>query len=540
MKNYLIFTLLFAPHVLFAQPKVNYLQTDWSGGSGYPYYDYPTVFFDHYEIDYTTVGELTANSNKKNSVNVPFLYKGKIYTSTVNGLMAFDKLSETWDFMTPNITYLDHAILRDTLYVMGIYKIYACDGSTNDYGLGPNGFKFHSNTPNSYIFCLDAVGDYLYYGGRVGSSGTAYKYNQTLKEWVQMGGNFTQGVYCFAEYEGNLYVGTHWYGEIYKWNGTSWTEVYDTSLMTVMDLIVHDGKLYASGITTAHSGGRIYEYDGTNWQTIYTGYGVRYMTIHDNKLYFSAHKSTPPGAVYVYDGTTSTQVYTLENEAYPVGLLSDDGNLYYGGIEHVYGGVNNSTLYKNGTSFYELYVRYLNSSTFTSFSGIWGDLSYDIQTPANTGVKLYVIGRENTEDWGVNREFIYTPNNTSIQPTDKELRYRAVLWSADANATAKLEEVRMQTGDFVSTSQLDFNENLQIFPNPNKGIFNIRLPESIKEGSNIKIYNYLGKKVFELKNTKQINANDHFELAFSDACTGIYILEIISENQKFRQKLVIQ
>lgn len=541
MKKYLILTFFVFSLALFAQEKVYFLQTDWSGGPGHEFFSNTNVFFDHYYVDYTTNnGLISFNSSIKNSVSVPFEYKGKIFTSTVQGLMAYDKSENTWEFTAPNIVYyLDHTILRDTLYILGMYKIFTYDGSKNDYGLGPNGFKFHSNTPTTYIFCLDAAGDYLYFGGRVGYSGCAYKYNQTLKQWVKMGGYFSDGIYCFIEYNGALYAGTHWSGAIYKWSGTNWSLFYSTGLMTVYDLKIFNGKLYACGITSGHTSGKIVDYDGTTWNTAYTGHGVRCMAIHDSKLYFSAHKSSPPGAVYAYDGTTSTQIYTLENEAYPTGLLSDNGNLYYGGIEHVYGGVNNSTLYKNGSTFYELYVRYLTSSTFSTFSGVWENLSYDTQTPANTGVNLYIMGRNNSELWGSNREFIYTPNNSPIQTTDKQIRYLAVLWSADPTSAPILEEVRINSGDYLSTRHLDYNNTIQIYPNPNNGTFNLKLAENLPKGSQIIVYNYIGKQIYN-KNSIQLNANNNIEIKLTNTAAGIYVIEIVSENMKSQQKFYIQ
>lgn len=535
MKKIFLFLVWVISIISYAQSTITQTQTDWSGGQGQEYFTNQSSFFDHYEIDWaSTAGEISATSTKKNAVGVPFEFKGRIFTSNVIGLMAFDTLTKQWNYMATNIYYIDHAILRDTLYVMSIGKIYAYDGSTNDYGLGPNGFWFHSNTPESYVFCIDAAGDNLYFGGRTPSSkGTAYKYNQTTNAWIKMGGDFTQGIYCFEEYNGILYIGTHWSGGIYAWNGTSWNSAYSTGLMTVYDFQIHDGKLYASGITTAHTNGKIVQFDGSTWTTIFSGHGVRYMTTHDNKLYFSAHKSALPGAVFAYDGTTSTQMYALENEAFPLGLLSLDGKLYYGGIEHTYGGINNSKLYKSGNTFYEIYVRYLNSSTFTATSGNWGDLSFDKSEPSNTGVKMYVMGRDNTENWGVNREFMYTPNNSAIQPTDTELRYRAVLWSVDATATASLQEVRLQSSTSVATDEIGTQALFTLYPNPCQG--KIHIESTVNENYKINIYNYLGLLVYtnpDINNKKQ-------RIDLSHLAKGIYLVEIAYNREKIIQKLNI-
>lgn len=534
MKNPIFFLLMFCPYFLFSQTPYTYIQTDWSGGSNQEYFTNNTKFFDSYQIDYSSSpGAITTNSTAKYSVGVPFEFKGKIFTSSVNGLMAFDTLTNTWDFEATNITYIDHAILRDTLYIMSILKIYSYDGSKTDYGLGPNGFKFHSNTPESYIFCIDAVGDYLYFGGRVVSSGTAYKFNQTSKAWVKMGSNFTQGVMCFAEYNGVLYAGTHWSGEIYAWNGSSWVSFYSMGLMTVYDFEIFDGKLYACGITSAHTSGKIAQFDGTNWSTIYSGHGVRFMTTHNNKLYFSAQKATPPGAVFAYDGSASTQIYALENEAYPQGLLSLDGDLYYGGIDHVYGGINNSKLHKSGSPFYEIYVRYLNSSTFTTTTNSWGTISYDQTEPTNTGVEMYVMGRDNNLNWGVNREFVYIPNNSSILLTDNELRYRVVLWSTDANAAASLEEVRLQASSYLSRKEIENPIQFKIFPNPSSGQIEIEFQNQSNSKFDLRIYDYLGKLIYS---KHQINGlSDNIDL--SHLAKGFYFLEIANDQQRLKQKL---
>jgi photosystem II stability/assembly factor-like uncharacterized protein len=95
------------------------------------------------------------------------------------------------------------------------------------------------------------------------------------------------------------------------------------------------------------------------------------------------------------------------------------------------------------------------------------------------------------------------------------------LWNTDLNAT---------------TVGISSNSNakvfLNIYPNPNQGIFNL---ETNVDNYNLNIYNMLGELVYDESNinsTKKL-----FDL--SNLNNGVYFVKIVSENKSFIQKLAI-
>lgn len=519
---------------LYAQNTVTLVQTDWSGGPDQEYFsDNPTKFSNAFQLDFTSnPGELNALYTEKSNVYQVVGFKGKILTSTVTGIMAFDTLTKKWDFLSPTLTLGYHAILRDTLYTMDGANVYAYDGTSNDYGMGKNGCMLHS----SYVlagltsfYSLSAVGDDLYIGGRTNYSGKVLKFNKLSRIWELMGDSFSNGIMCLEEYDDRLWAGTHWYGVISYWTGLLWADRFGTQLMTITDFQIHNGRLYASGYYNTVTEGAIFEFDGSSWKEIYHGYGVNNMASLKGYLYFSVRNDGPTTSIYRYNDETSEEIYTLQGESYVDNMTVIDEKLYYGGVgSDKFASYN--TLYRDGEIFYKLYVRYLNSSTFTTTNGEWGTLSYDAITPENTGIKLFTIGRESGENWYVNRFPREIKSNSIIQCSDDELRYRAVMWSTEENVSASLKEVKIQATVFLGSSDLNNDSNFKIYPTPCTGLLNIQIPEHEKGNLQLKIYDFMGKLVYA-REIPNLNPNQQIDL--ENLANGMYFLEIKSNTSNF-------
>lgn len=542
MKKTILFLALLYSGLLLGQSTITYTQTNWAGGPDQEYFTDETAFFSSYLTDYSSVaGQISIDFSENNNVYRVTQFKGKILTSATNGIMAFDTLTKTWDYLHTSMFLGHHVVLHDTLFLMDGANVFAYDGTTNDYGFGPNGFMVHSSYANigaTSYYGLMAIGDDLYIGARINYNGIVLKYNNTTKAWEQMGSSFAYGTIKLIEYNGSLYAATHWYSDIYKWDGTSWNYFYSLGIMTASDFEIYDGKLFVSGYSTSSTTGKIAVYDGTSWNTIYSGHAVYDMVSLGDYLYFSVRKSSPPGSIYRYDGSTYVEAYPLLSENYCDNLLALDGHLYYGG-NNAYAGTAQAALYKDGAVFYKLHVRYLNSSTFTTTDGEWGTLSYDATTPANTGIKLFVIGKEAGQNWNVNRYYVETPNNTSIQPTDDELRYRAILWSTEQGITPVLEEVRLQAAGSLSTTNLDTDNQLYIYPNPNNGQFHVQLPADFGTTAELKVFNIAGQ-VIHCRDINLTQTGETLDFALQNIPAGFYILELSSENKKIHKNFSIQ
>jgi hypothetical protein len=79
--------------------------------------------------------------------------------------------------------------------------------------------------------------------------------------------------------------------------------------------------------------------------------------------------------------------------------------------------------------------------------------------------------------------------------------------------------------------------SINIFPNPNNGVFTINYSVSGSQAQNsIEIFNSLGIKIYE----EALNQNQHdYEINLSNLPSGVYIASIHLVNQTFYKKLII-
>jgi len=90
----------------------------------------------------------------------------------------------------------------------------------------------------------------------------------------------------------------------------------------------------------------------------------------------------------------------------------------------------------------------------------------------------------------------------------------------------------------LSIEQNNFNNEIKVFPNPNKGIFYISLKNSLIEDATINIYNNLGLIVYKETIKKQDLINKT-EIRLNSIATGVYFIKIISNNQTFTKRIII-
>ena len=76
-----------------------------------------------------------------------------------------------------------------------------------------------------------------------------------------------------------------------------------------------------------------------------------------------------------------------------------------------------------------------------------------------------------------------------------------------------------------------------VYPNPNKGSFNI-LSSSAMQDASIIVYNIIGEKVFELNTDIAVGENMHIGLEHYPK--GLYILSITTDHSRFTEKLIIK
>ena len=81
--------------------------------------------------------------------------------------------------------------------------------------------------------------------------------------------------------------------------------------------------------------------------------------------------------------------------------------------------------------------------------------------------------------------------------------------------------------------------NLEVYPNPSKGMFSINFESKESRNIEISITNYLGEKVFKQEVSNLINTYNR-TIDLSNKANGIYLLSIKTNNKIFNKKIVIQ
>ena len=81
-------------------------------------------------------------------------------------------------------------------------------------------------------------------------------------------------------------------------------------------------------------------------------------------------------------------------------------------------------------------------------------------------------------------------------------------------------------------------DNFNLYPNPNKGNFNIQFTSTSTNDIKLSIYDLLGRQIFYKNYKNELNFNKNIDL--SNIKTGIYILELTDGDKKTVKKLVIE
>lgn len=423
-----------------------FVQTDWSGGGGQTVFIDPTKFDVAWHTDYTSIpGDISAQNENKYHVYGVTDYNGKLMVSTSwHGTFIYDPVAGTWEFshIAPLISYKNNTIHSDgKLYVMNYPNIYSYDGTLNDYGMGSNGWHLHSNLENlglNAVYTLHSAQGRLLIGCRGWAGGQTYtarviEYHEASQTWNQMGNTFTNGVCSLMEYNGTIYAGTHWAGYVYKWNGSSWVVAFDTPSMSIVDLEVHDGYLYAAGAWD-NSRGRLYKYDGNTNQQVHYFSGARLYDLesHGDVLAFTYGYTNPVNEVMQYDGTSVSTLYAYNGEKSSQQLCSFEGDLYYGGCWGAY----RSMIYKNGADFESIYVKGVLSSEFSTVNGL---LNIDASCMDGNGVKVFVQGKNNptynASPW------IEVTDGSAVSVAESTMRYWAILYTIGEGGGPTLHEI---------------------------------------------------------------------------------------------------
>lgn len=77
-----------------------------------------------------------------------------------------------------------------------------------------------------------------------------------------------------------------------------------------------------------------------------------------------------------------------------------------------------------------------------------------------------------------------------------------------------------------------------LYPNPNKGNFNIQFTSKFSNGVQVLVHDLLGRKLFENKYESKVNFNENIQL--ENAQPGLYLLTVMDGDRKEVKKMVIE
>ena len=431
------------------------IQTDWSGGDGQSDIVDSTMFSSQVGIDFATVpGQLTLGDYYSTADACE--YNGKMYVGVTGyGTFEYDPGADIWKLQFANHYWRYSYVFDGKLYTLSSgVGIKVFDGTSNDYGLGPNGWAecninglpaYGEVDPYFNIFDFTEFNNELYVCGGMwngttqqSSGARVYKFNGAT--WEQVGQQVEQSSNAIAAYDGELYLGTHWSGDLYKFDGTNtWVNTGHSFGMSVTDLVVYNSKLYIGSWTTSYMTGYVDEFDGTTWPRRYSGEGVTEMIVHDNKLTWG---TDPGGKIIQYDGTTMTETYDL-NITNISGLVSLGTDLYSGCGFQSTPNVRNNIIYKNGIADKKLLCCYLISSDYSVLDTDWGNLVWNSDEPVGTGIEFWLEGKDPGTIWS-NTDWTKIVKDTPIGLDGKDMRYKVYLWSTEDGVTPTLQDVSLK------------------------------------------------------------------------------------------------
>ncbi|MBN2788552.1 MAG: hypothetical protein JXR69_00020 [Candidatus Delongbacteria bacterium] len=437
------------------------VQTDWSGGGTQVDMLDSNKFNVSAGIDFTsTPGEITISGDYF-VTNDAQTYNGKLYVCVTGyGTFEYDPTSDVWKLSLAGHYWRFSYVFDGKLYTLysGV-EIKTYDGTTNDYGLGPNGWAVFNNDglpaygevdPYLNIFDFTEFNSELYACGGLwngttnqSAGGQVYKFNGTA--WEQVGATTENSSNAIVAYDGELYWGTHWSGDLFKLVGGVWTYTGHSFGMSVTDLVVCNDKLYVASWNTSYVTGYVDEFDGTNWVRRYNGEAVTELTVHNNMITWGTN---PGGKIFQLSNDPAPWVVNLYDLGITCisGLVSVNGDLYNGCGYQTAPNVRDNFIYKNGVQEKKLECCMLVSSGYSSIENTWGNIVWNCDEPAGTGVEVWVQGKDSAAAWPMYTEYNWTQmvNDTPIELDGQDMRYKVYLWSTEDGVTPTFEDISLK------------------------------------------------------------------------------------------------
>jgi len=227
-----------------------------------------------------------------------------------------------------------------------------------------------------------------------------------------------------------------------------------------------------------------------------------------------------------YDGAIFSDAYTATYNGF---VNNEDQNALGGTL--VFGGtavtgivVGNFSIEPSGLTSSNYALDYINGTLV-----IKATPDAPVITQSNDSlISNVAIGNQ----WYLDGIAITDANNYVYVVTSNGVYY-TVVTQDNCNSDAS-NSISIITASLIETSNILYD----IFPNPNNGVFNIKIKTTSKEVYDIKVYNNLGILIWQHKNI-EFDGNNVKNINLNGAIAGAYTLILTNNKDSFVKKLLI-
>ncbi len=435
------------------------------------------------------------------------------------------------------------------------------------------------------VLYADTVDNYMYMAGFF-----AIVNGQHIKgiarwnglEWDSLGAgidgmdnNALANALCITRYNNELYVGGAFYSlgdrkavSIGKWDGNSWDSLAVQPFRTNLNNVVYaleviNNELYVGGIFDTVAGvpvKGIAKWNGTNWSSLnfnlQNNYGINCIAYYNNEIYVAGnfYDQLPTDGtrnIMKYDGVSWTKVGTGVNGDHIASMAVYNNELYVAGLFLSAQGNKGNYIQKwNGTVWSDAGggLAGANNDPFDNAQVqqllVYQNKIYAVGAMRYAGVvpAQYISIWDGTNWCGLGSDF---DNRIGTLCFYKDTLYvGGGFWTIDGDSIDNV--AKWNGGNYTDTcGNLTGIENthnksaLNIYPNPNNGLFTIEAAFEKSEEISIMLYNMMGECVLKIEGVI-VNESYKKQLNIEKFPAGVYFLSIQTSAESVQLKVVKQ
>lgn len=157
------------------------------------------------------------------------------------------------------------------------------------------------------------------------------------------------------------------------------------------------------------------------------------------------------------------------------------------------------------------------------------------------GESIQMIATENsgaTFSWSPTEGLNNPTGNVTVASPTKTTTY--TLTATNTIGCTSTTEITIEVADCLSTGIEDWisTEGIQIFPNPNKGIFHFQLELTQQKHIQLQLFNTVGQMIAEFASDNQ-TGEFHQSFDLTNEAAGLYYLEVQIDGERHLEKIMI-